>query len=116
MITGNLAAMLFTVYALLAVVCSVAAVWARRAARDAAHSEQRLMQSRGRLIALEGALEALDAKHRKLAGRVYRTEQREPEPDPTEGLPLEEKNRLIRERLRSEHGLPKISRSNGAQE
>jgi hypothetical protein len=48
---------------------------ANRAYAACQHSEARLLQQRGRIVGLEGAVENLDAKHRKLAGRIYADEQ-----------------------------------------
>jgi hypothetical protein len=108
---------LFTACALFAIIGVYCAYVAFNAARDAEQAEQRLVASHGRIIALEHAQDSLDAKHRKLAGRVYATERREPEPDPEESLPLEERNAAIRERLRAQHGLPTLGKpKNGATE
>lgn len=66
---------LFTVFALFAaVLCSVCAYVARESAQRAAHSEHRLSIMRGQVAGLEAALMGLDAKHQKLAGRVYADE------------------------------------------
>jgi hypothetical protein len=51
------------------------AVMANRAYAACQHSEARLLQQRGRIVGLEGAVENLNAKHRKLAGRIYADEQ-----------------------------------------
>ena len=67
---------LFTGYALIAVVCVVAAFAAHHAAERAAHAANSLQNSRGRIIALEGATQNLDDKLRKLSGRVYYDETR----------------------------------------
>lgn len=107
---------LFTGYALLAAVAVLGAVAAHRAADRAAHAANTLQQSRGRLVAVEHAAEALDTKLRKLAGRVYASERPakviEGETVDLDALPLEEKNRLIRERLRAQHGI--LKRGNSA--
>lgn len=66
----------FTVFALTCVAAWIAAA----RANAAAHSEARLLSMRGRIVGLEGALEALDTKHRKLAGRVYQAEPRDEQP------------------------------------
>jgi hypothetical protein len=74
------ALMLSTAFALVLLAGYFAFV-AFQSARSAGDHAQRLVESRGRIVALEHALESLDAKHRKLAGRVYATEpQVKPEP------------------------------------
>lgn len=57
--------------AMLSAYFSIRAAIARAAC---AHAEARLLQQRGRIVGLEGALESLHAQHRKLAGRVYADE------------------------------------------
>ena len=69
---------LFTGYALLAAVACLAAWWSHRAADRAADSATRLTQSRGRIVALEHAVEQLDAKFRQLNGRLNATLHRKP--------------------------------------
>lgn len=107
---------LFTGYALLALIAVGGAVAAHRAADRAAHHASALQQSRGRLVAVEHSVEAVDTKLRKLAGRVYASERPakviEGETLDLDDMPLEEKNRLIRERLRAQHGI--LKRGNSA--
>lgn len=61
------------------------AVLARESARKAEHSEHRLAIMRGQVAGLEAAMMGLDAKHQKLAGRVYADEywrgKRDDQPD-----------------------------------
>lgn len=72
--------------------CAFFAWQAKDAAANARHSEHRLAVMRGQVAGMEAALAGLDAKHQKLAGRVYadeywrgkRDEQPELQPlDPT---------------------------------
>lgn len=62
---------------------------ARQSADRAVHSEHRLAIMRGQVAGLEAAMMGLDAKHQKLAGRVYADEywrgkpDRQPELEPT---------------------------------
>jgi hypothetical protein len=87
-------AILFTGYALLAVVSVLGALAAHRYADKAAEHAARLQQSRGRIVALEHSCEALDTKLRKLAGRVYATEPRRRKPDDAEPAFLEDPDEL----------------------
>lgn len=109
---------LFTGYSLLAVIAVLGAVASHRAADRAQHETNRVRESRSRLVALEHAVEALHDKFRRLAGRVYQRERpAPPPPDPADELPLEEKNALIRQRLRAEYGLKQTAaKPNGATE
>lgn len=82
--------LLFTVLSLCAsVFASIMAVMARESAASAKHSEHRLAIMRGQVGGLEAALMGLDAKHQKLAGRVYADEywrgkrEEQPELQPT---------------------------------
>jgi len=68
-----LIAEILTAFAILGL-CAYGAWRATSAADRAEDAARRLSLSRGRLVALETALEALDSKHRKLAGRVYADE------------------------------------------
>lgn len=111
---------LFTGYALVALWAVGAAVTAHRAAERATHAANALMHSRGRLIALESALETVEARLRKLSGRVYATEPKrkeqlaeELERATLDALPLEEKNAAIRARLRELHNVGHAPKPNG---
>lgn len=65
----------FTGFALLAVLaCAYWAYEARAAAQKAEHSEHRLAIMRGQVRGMEVSLEALDARFKSLAGRVYADE------------------------------------------
>lgn len=50
------------------------ALMANRARDACAHSEARLLTQRGRIVGLETAMDALDTRLRKLAGRIYADE------------------------------------------
>jgi hypothetical protein len=80
-------AILFTVCAF----CAVAAVYAGLQARAARDASQELLQSRGRLIAVERTVVKLDDGYRKIWGAVSRLkarnrgEARPPPPDDDDG-------------------------------
>lgn len=73
----------------LALICAGFAGWAALTARESAkraeHSEHRLSIMRGQVAGLEASIMGLDAKHQKLAGRVYADEywrgKREDQPE-----------------------------------
>lgn len=75
--------MFFAIMLTACALCVVVNAWlmlrAQRACDGAEHSSSRLITMRGRLTGLEGAVDALDRKHRKLAGRVYANEREERE-------------------------------------
>ena len=77
---------LCTASALFAVLSAAFAWRASRASDACTHSEGRLLTMRGRVVGLEGALESLDSKHRKLAARIYADEHHgnRPSPHPVE--------------------------------
>lgn len=89
--------LLFTALSLCAAAAAILfAHLARESARKAEHSEHRLAIMRGQVAGLEASLMGLDAKHHKLAGRVYADEfwrgKREEQPelnprlDPPDGV------------------------------
>jgi hypothetical protein len=97
------AVVLFTGYALLAIVAVLGALAAHRAADRAQHEANALRVARGRVIALEHAVEALDEKWRRLNGRVSKAQDRPAEPPAAPETPEQ-----TRARLRAEHGLPRV--------
>jgi len=98
------APILFTAYALLAAACFFAAWVAHRAAERAAHHATQLQQARGRLIAAEHSLEALDSRLKRLNGRLDYANRREREAEEAEPETPEQ----TRARLRAGNGLPKV--------
>lgn len=75
----------FTAFALLACAVSIYFAWrSGESAANASHSEHRLAIMRGQVSGLCTSIEALDDKHRRLAGRVYADQywngQREEQP------------------------------------
>lgn len=99
--------MLFTALSVLALALSaIFAHLARESADRAAHSEHRLAIMRGQVAGLEAAMMGLDAKHQKLAGRVYADEywrgksdkQPELQPDDRWGSLVECQNWLTAQR------------------
>lgn len=67
--------LLFTGFSVLLLGYCVYFAWrAGQSAEKAAHSEHRLAIMRGQVAGLEASMEALNAKHNKLAGRVYADE------------------------------------------
>lgn len=59
--------------ALLALLSTAMAVWAQRACAMCHEQAMRLNTSRGRIVALEAAIEGLDTRLRKLSGQFHAT-------------------------------------------
>lgn len=87
----------------------VASERAQDAERATRRAEGRLVTLRGEIVGAISAIEALEGRVRKLTGSFYQLRRGEkPEEDPIDALPIEERNKLVREKLRAQHGLPKI--------
>lgn len=96
--------------------CTAALERAQDAERACRRAEGRLTTLRGEILGAVAGVESLEARFRKLQGLFYSLKQpktAELDNAELEKLPLEEKNALVRQQLRAQHGLPKVGK-NGA--
>lgn len=95
--------------------CNAALERCQDSERACQRAEGRLTSLRGDVLGAVASVESVDTRLRKLQGLFYAQRQKLRVDDDAEleKLPLEEKNKLVRERLREQHGLPKVGK-NGA--
>ena len=100
--TSSTVLLIFTGFALIFALLAIAsAVQANRERVAAEFASDRVRESQGRLIALEGSLESLHAAHRKLSGQFHASKRWDADPRPDNAPPSIDRDELRKQYLPS---------------